>query len=77
MLIFGGGGSVWGFGTDIGYVNIVRPGKGKGQGWGTDIGDVNIGGRGGWGQKWVCPYYGGGCFGTDIGDVNILGGKGA
>ena len=32
---------------------------------------------GGWGQKWVCPYYGGGCFGTDIGDVNILGGRGA
>ena len=36
-------GSVWGFGTDIGYVNIVGPGKGKG-GWGTGIGDVNIGG---------------------------------
>ena len=45
-----GGGGVrdpcGGFGTDIGYVNIVGPGKGKGQGWGTDIGDVNIGGLG-------------------------------
>ena len=40
----GGGGPCGGFGTDIRYVNIVRPGKGKGQGWGTDIGDVNIGG---------------------------------
>ena len=47
MIIFGG--SVWGFGNDIGYVNIVGPGKGKGQGWGTDIGDVNIGGGGGGG----------------------------
>ena len=32
MLIFGG--SVLGFGTDIGYVNIVGPGKGKGGGLG-------------------------------------------
>ena len=54
MLIFGG--PCGGFGTDIGYVNIV----GKGKGWGTDVGDVNIGG--GLGQKWVCPYYGGGVF---------------
>ena len=63
-----------GFGTDIGYVNIVGPGKGKGQGWGTDIGDVNtwggVGDRNGYAH-----IMGVGCFGTDIGDVNILGGR--
>ena len=67
---------MWGFGTDIGYVNIVGPGKG--QGWGTDIGDVNTGGGGGVGDRnGYAHIMGVGCFGTDIGDVNILGGKGA
>ena len=49
------GGPCGGFGTDIGYVNTVGPGKGKGQGWGTDIGDVNMGG-GGWGMPILCGW---------------------
>ena len=55
-----------GFVTDIGYVNIVGPGKGKGGGlrdrhWGCLY-------WGGLGQKWVCSYYeGGGVLGQTLG----------
>ena len=63
MLIFGG--PCGGFGTDIGYVNIVGPGKGKG--WGTYVGDVNIGGGGVGTEMGMSILWGWGVLGQTLG----------
>ena len=66
---------VAGLGQMSGMLILWGQGSGMG-GWGTDVGDVNMGG---WGQKWVCSYHGGGgVLGQTfhIGDVNILRGRG-
>ena len=62
--------------TDIGYVNIVGPGKGKGKGvGGQTLGMLILGGLAD--RNGYAHIMGVGCFGMDIGEVNVLGGRGA
>ena len=52
---------VGGLGQISGMLILWGQGRGRGRVGGQTLGMLILGG-GGWGQKWVCPYYGGGVF---------------